>query len=486
MKVAMLHYHLRRGGVGSVMHRQAAGLALTEDPPELAFVVGAAPEGPSSAPVFVVPGLDYDGFTGADASDLEAGAERLAAAIEEALSRAFPGGCDLLHVHNPLLRKNARLLGALRILQSRGYALLVQEHDFAEDFRPDVYDSAWPYPESCDYATINSRDRDSLVAAGLDPRHVHLLPNPVADDGEFSPRGGFAAEAAKGRRTVLYPVRAIRRKNLGEALLLSLFLPEGAELAVTLPPTSEADWPGYRAWKAFAAKEGLPVRFEVGEGAPLAALYGRSFAAVTTSVKEGFGYSYLDPLTRGIPVLGRRIPHIARDFSEQGIEFPGLYDSLLTPVAARERKGPRRAADGRLARFREVFGPAFGKAGVARLEALLEALPRRFEGDLLDFGALDPRSQASLLARIKGDGAFAAEVVRLNPALERLASQAPSAEEALLRREAVARAYSERGCGELLAAAYGQALRREASGRVDKAALLERYLQPSAFFLSAS
>lgn len=482
----MLHFHLRRGGVGSVMQRQAASLAFAEDPPELAFVVGAAPERPSPAPVFVVPGLDYDGFTGAAAADLEAGARRLAAAIEEVLFRAFPGGCDLLHVHNPLLRKNARLLGALRILQSRGYALLVQEHDFAEDYRPDVYDSAWPYPEDCDYATINSRDRDFLVAAGLEPGHVHLLPNPVADEGGFSPRGGFAAEAAKGRSTVLYPVRAIRRKNLGEALLLSLFLPHGAELAVTLPPTSEGDWPSYRAWKAFAAKEGLPVSFEAGEAATLPELFARSFAAVTTSVKEGFGYAYLDPLTRGIPVLGREIPHIARDFRESGIGFPGLYPSISIPVTAAEREGSRAAADARLARFREAFRPAFGPGGEARLEALLEALPRRFEGELLDFGALDLRSQASALGRLKAGGAFAAEVLRLNPFLEGFFLQAPSAEEALRLREAVARGYSERGCGERLAAAYAQAVRREAKGRVDKSALLERYLQPSAFFLTAS
>ncbi|MBL8965461.1 MAG: hypothetical protein JNG85_00555 [Spirochaetaceae bacterium] len=486
MKVAMLHFHLRRGGVGSVMHRQAASLALTQDPPELAFVVGAAAEGRSPAPVFVVPGLDYDSFTGADAADLEAGARRLAAGIEDALSRAFPGGCDLLHVHNPLLRKNARLLGALGILQSRGHALLVQEHDFAEDYRPDVYDSAWPYPEACDYATINSRDRDSLVAAGLDPGHVHLLPNPIADDGAFSPRGGFAMEAAKGRRTVLYPVRAIRRKNLGEALLLSLFLPEGAELAVTLPPTSEGDRPSYQAWKAFAAKEGLPVRFGAGEGATLPELFATSFAVVTTSVKEGFGYSYLDPLMRGIPVLGREIPHIARDFRENGIGFPGLYPAIPVPVTAAEREDTRAAADARLARFREAFRPAFGPDGEARLEALLEALPRRFEGELLDFGALDQQTQASVLARLKGDGGFAAELVGLNPFLGRLFTRAPSAEEALLGREAVVRSYSDRRCGELLSAAYGRALRREARGRVDKAVLLERYLRPAAFFLSAS
>lgn len=486
MNVAILHFHFRRGGVGSVMYSQATSLAMTDAAPSVAFIVGAAPEEPAPAPVFVVPGLDYDSFSGAGATDLEAGAKILASSLEEALAHAFPSGCDLIHVHNPLLRKNARLLGALNILQKRGYALLVQEHDFAEDFRPDAYDSRWPYPESCDYAAINSRDRDNLVAAGLDSRHVHFLPNPVAQCDSFSPRSDGRIEISKGRRIALYPVRAIRRKNLGEAILLSRFLPQGAELAVTLPPTSGGDWGSYESWKAFAAEGEWPVRFEAGKETPLPELFCQSFAVVTTSVKEGFGYAYLDPLMRGIPVFGREIPHIVRDFSGNGIKFEGLYPAIPVPVPEHDREASLKIAEGKLVRFREVFGPSFGKAGMARLEMRLEMLARRFEREVLDFGALAGRTQASVLALLGKDEGFAAEVLRLNPILGDLCGQAPSSEEAMRRREAIVKGYSEREYGERLVAVYGQAVQHNASGCIDKAMLVERYLEPSAFFLTAS
>jgi hypothetical protein len=47
-----------------------------------------------------------------------------------------------------------------------------------------------------------------------------------------------AATAGLERNRYLYPVRAIRRKNIGEALLASLFIPKGRTVAVTLPPTT--------------------------------------------------------------------------------------------------------------------------------------------------------------------------------------------------------------------------------------------------------
>ncbi|MDP3179007.1 MAG: hypothetical protein Q8M76_13955 [Spirochaetaceae bacterium] len=459
---------------------------MTDGAPHLAFIVGAAPEGKNHAPVFIVPGLDYDSFSGFQTNNLQAAAEHLARELEEAIRRAFPKGCDLIHVHNPLLRKNARLLGALGLLQGRGYALLVQEHDFAEDFRPDVYDRTWPYPDSCDYATINSRDRDNLIASGLDPRHVHLLPNPVAHQSSFSPREDGAREIARGRTLALYPVRAIRRKNVGETLLLSRFLPKGAELAITLPPTSTGDFYHYSAWKKRVTEGSWRVRFEAGMKCPLSDLFERSFCVVTTSVKEGFGYSYLDPLARGLPVIGRKIPHIVGDFSDAGVDFEGLYESIRVPSGIIDGARLRGAVAARLERYRETFGPAFGGREGEVFEPLLAALERRFESATLDFGALDEDLQFSVLERVREDGDFAKELLRLNPFLESLFERATEADEAIRLRDAVDKGYSEREHGKSLVAAYTAAIARESKGGIDKAALIARCLDPSAFFLSAS
>jgi hypothetical protein len=91
---------------------------------------------------------------------------------------------------------------------------------FAEDFRPDIFDSAMEYPGSCAYAVSNKRDLGNLVLAGLERDHVHYLPGPLAQESRYEPRMGYGLESARGRRTVLYPVVANRRKNIGEVLLI--------------------------------------------------------------------------------------------------------------------------------------------------------------------------------------------------------------------------------------------------------------------------
>ncbi len=465
------------------MARQVASLAAAGLDLRTAFIVGTAPEAETAAPCFIAAGLDYDAWSGR--RDEVGAAARLADSIEVAVARAFPEGCDLLHVHNPLIRKNAALLGALRILRERGHALLIQVHDLAEDFRPEVYDAFTPYPEGCDYAAINGRDRDRLVAAGLEAERVHLLPNPVAFHEAFEARRGYALEAAGGRRRAIYPVRAIGRKNLGEALLLSLFLPEGAELAITLPPTSPGDLGVYNEWKELAASQGLRLRFEAGLGAALPELYDGSFCAVTTSVKEGFGYSYLDPLVRGLPVVGRAIPHIIGDFRAKGLRFDRLYEGIAIPRTALPGAILRESVAARIAAIDTAYAPAFGR-DVRRFEAVLENLRSRFDGEFIDFGALDQKLQAALVSRLAAEPGFAAEIAALNPFLKGLFLTAPEPEEARKRRDAVVEGYSDEEYGKLLFDAYRSAAAGGATGRIDKTRFLESYLEASSFFLCAS
>ncbi len=486
MNVAILHFHLRRGGVTTVMRRQASCLAAHAHSISVAFISGSKPEMELPAPVFVVPGLDYDSITGAVQSDPGSGAADLARAIDDGLRRAFPEGCDLIHVHNPLLNKNARLLGALRILQDKGHALLIQEHDFAEDFRPEVYDARWPYPENCTYATINSRDRNNLVAAGLKPAQVWLLPNPVSDPRDTSPDRTLPQNSATIRRTALYPVRAIKRKNIGEALLLSRFLPEKTELVVTLPPTSASDYPQYTAWKTFASEGGFPLRFDAGLNSPLSKLYEGAFTALSTSVKEGFGYSFLEPLVHGLKVVGRGIPHIMEDFKERGILLDDLYRGIMLPSDAVDKELLRASVTSALSQFRSAFGSSFIGAHKDRFEAILSRLGGRFEEEELDFGSLDHMLQEKILHRIDKDSGFRARILERNPVLSTIFRHTTCDESAVeAARKAALEHYSERAYAPLLAAAYESALSNSASGSVDKAILLERFLAPADFYLVA-
>ena len=210
MLIAIVHYHLNRGGVTQVIANHLRALEQqTADSGGVRVVVihgGQCDGWPDRLPevasldyaVHAMPGLDYDDGQPCDPRDLAA---RLKALLTEA------GGSPestVVHVHNHSLGKNSALAGALAELADEGWPLLLQIHDFAEDFRPESYQrlraaghggaepdwAAALYPQAAHvhYAVLNQRDARILAAAGVEPARLHVLPNPVGDPGPLPPR----------------------------------------------------------------------------------------------------------------------------------------------------------------------------------------------------------------------------------------------------------------------------------------------------------
>lgn len=504
MTVLMVHYHLKPGGVSTVIKRQAR--ALAHEGIACGLLVGEAPAGlaPASLPGFAVePALAYDppaavrGAAGAALGGAAAGAEASArgddprvglikAAVERE-ARAL-GPDTVIHVHNPTLGKNSALLPALAALAQDGYAILMHVHDLAEDWRPALYRPAG-YPAGCAWAAINGRDAARLKAAGA--RLVDLLPNPVFSDSELEAYArGLGESPTKGRRAgtpeptaILYPVRGIRRKNLGEALLAALYLPRGLSLSVTLPPNSDRDKPYYRAWAASAARLGLPVAFDVGLRASLDDNYAKAAAVVTTSIKEGFGLSYLEPLARRKPVIGRRLAPVCDDFEAGGLRFDGLYDSLAVPDGLCDLKAMAARARADADRCARAFG--LGEAGAA----LSDGVERLFAPGC-DYGRLDEVAQNEILSALARDPGAQAAFARANPWLDGLAALVEGGGATGGEREAAAperlAAWSERRYGRALREAYEALF--EAKGRglslpaPETGALCRLYLSPEQYY----
>ncbi|MDR2901259.1 MAG: glycosyltransferase family 1 protein, partial [Treponema sp.] len=322
MRVVLMHYHLRRGGVTSVLLNQAKMLA--DAGYDILIISGEETDDVRLAfPHVVVKELQYDRYRSENVGTRQEVSALIAENITKAMNDRWGQAADIVHVHNPLIQKNDALISALKILQKEGVRFLLQNHDLAEDFRPDVYISDEDYPENCHYGVINRRCFSFMRRAGLQAGGLHLLANEVVP---------VKPEPNLERTRFLYPVRAIRRKNIGEALLLSLFIPQGTTVTITLPPTTDKDEEIYRNWVSLAEELNLPVEFEAGLKHSLSELMGSSIAVLTTSVKEGFGFSYLEPWAAGRAVIGRRIDYVCRDFEDAGIHFDSLYSSLKIPM----------------------------------------------------------------------------------------------------------------------------------------------------------
>ncbi len=116
----------------------------------------------------------------------------------------------MLHVHNPLLAKNRQFLNILKALQQKGRSNYYYKYMILRKTAGPWAYFKDAYPADCHYAVINSRDYRILRQAGLQSEGIHLISNninPLPYDGPSHSKPPL----------ILYPIRAIRRKNIGEA-----------------------------------------------------------------------------------------------------------------------------------------------------------------------------------------------------------------------------------------------------------------------------
>lgn len=309
MTILIVHYHLRAGGVTRVIEAQARALQM------LGHEVVIASSGPSAgweARMIKIPELDYrrEG--------------------DVPLEQLFAVKADQWIIHNPTLGLNAGYPAMIAATSQSGIPLLLQIHDFVEDGRPANYQLVkdltrlYPVASHIHYATINRRDLGILVKAGLPQEQCHYLPNAIDP-----PKLGNSTQE---ENLVFYPVRGIRRKNLGELCLLAAHAPPGTSFAVALRSSSEEPAFIHDDWVDFARRLKLPVAFDVVSDEPDSFLdwLGRASHLVTTSISEGFGLTFLDPAFLGKPLIGRDLPEVTRDITSIGT----LYQTLPVPISS--------------------------------------------------------------------------------------------------------------------------------------------------------
>ena len=316
MRVAIVHYHLEPGGVTSVI--AAASQAL-------------------DIPHIILTGehISRLSYRQRPLSQSSGGGGQLAL-LADLRAKAFSAlgtPPDVWHFHNPTLGKNDFFPTLIAAMAEAGEKLVLHIHDLAEDGRPENYQTIPPlYPigPRIHYAFINERDRQHFIQAGLPEASATLIHNPVPL------RSGMAVPFRQaGAPPLLFaPIRGIRRKNLGEMVLLSSLLPRDARIAISRAPQNP-EWLGiHDAWKNFAARHQFPISFDVvSEDQPFEQWMDRATHLVTTSIAEGCGLPFLESLTWRRPLIGRELSPENVGHLYQKILVPREWldqDSLLT------------------------------------------------------------------------------------------------------------------------------------------------------------
>lgn len=508
MKLAVVHYHLNRGGVTRVIENQLLALdnALDDHQPHEALILyGGRHEGwPTQLAQRLrrirlrlqpLPQLDYD-------SEQPPSARPLESQYVDALQKAgFAPADTIVHLHNHSIGKNAAIPRAVWNLAERGYGLLLQIHDFAEDQRPgnfqllakagagqpDWHGRIYPQAPNVHFAVLNGRDRGVLHSVGVPPEQLHFLPNPVLPletlpdrDSARSKLAGLFSVPRDGR-FLLYPVRGIRRKNLGEALLHSALSPEGTVVALTLPPLNPAEQTRHEEWKTAAQRWQLPFRFDV--GAPGALTFSENLAAadaiLTTSVAEGFGMVYLETWLANRMLVGRDLPEITQDFTAAGLNLSRLRSRLEIPSDWIDMQRLRQT-------LRNAFKTTLAAYGRSEPSRLSEQMETKLRGDTVDFGDLDESLQAAVIDRTVAQPSTRRELLDANPWIATKpdigVGEFVNSNAAVVRRE-----FSLRPSGLRLAAVYDSILSSPRGQAIQPlaqpGAILDRFLDFARFRL---
>ncbi|MFW5695662.1 MAG: hypothetical protein ACOCYB_10870 [Alkalispirochaeta sp.] len=469
MRIVIFHYHLLPGGVTGVIEHTTRALHQFSSVVDSIEIVAGSRENieqvSTEATVTVLPEIGYistqrlaeyapvpagdhsDAAEGGPLgrvkeSDVAAGADVLAQRISRTLYQRW-GGDSVWWVHNYHLGKNPAFTRALlEIAETHpDQHILLHIHDFPECgryanlryLRRAGVTNLYPTLPNLTYLTINSRDREYLLNADVTP--VHYLPNPVPlptkQPADRAPRDvrsrlahRFDTQFARFRPDdllLLYPVRTIRRKNIFEAALITMELSKPTSLVVTLPGVSQAE-KQYSQMVQHAFEDGtIPGLWGIGShldevGLTFEDVQHTADAIISTSVQEGFGYQFIDPLVHGTPLVARRLP-VLRDVEDLYQEWPhAFYGQILVPNHSPSLSGPQALLRFRYTERIDRLAPHIPADIVAQLH---QDVAEMVESETIDFSFLLPQMQYTYLRDVQEYATFRQEIRSLNEDLFR-------------------------------------------------------------------
>jgi len=337
MKVIFVHYFFTDNGVTRSVLNNIKG--LKQIAPDLEFAL-VADSFSSQFPDYVEKRL------------IDWSSNNLVESLESLTNDA-----DSVIIENPVVGMFPKVTLAFKnfVEKNPDKDIIYRIHDFVDD-RPHLFEkfleifpdvnSIYPRTNNITFITLTESDKKRLEEKGFS--NVCVLPNSVivadlVSDKEKAGELRKFLEKEKmvlpGEKILFYPVRLEKRKNVEEALLATKILNNSGEnyrLIVTLPFLED-----YKdSLKTLAEEFNIPcslgeagefIGFD-GEGFTTAEMFAISDLAITTSVREGFGFAYVEPWISETPLIGRKIPEVTLDFERNGVNLSHLYGNSALPV----------------------------------------------------------------------------------------------------------------------------------------------------------
>lgn len=363
MRLVIVHFHLRPGGVRRIIELAAPFLAerfqaapfsvtlATGEAPETAWLAGfqrSLPQIPVE--VFYDQALAYP-------DSQERGRTPGPRGLKAAFDRLFHNANDtVVWCHNPSVGRNLALSRELvRSASARKIPVVLHHHDWWFDNRwghwpgiqkagfrtfQQALKASFPAGPGLCHIAINAEDARALEQCC--PGAVQWMPNlairppSVSRSQIVATRRWLHTRAEVPKAPVwLAPCRLLRRKNLAESLLLTRWLAPEAWLVTTGGPSSPQEFAYADALQAAASQHHWPLRLGCLAGVETPSvpeLLAASDAVIITSILEGFGLPFLEAAAAQRPLIARELPNIAPDLHQFGFRFPQQYPEVWIPT----------------------------------------------------------------------------------------------------------------------------------------------------------
>ncbi len=444
MKLLIVHYHLRPGGIRRVVELATPHIvrAFGDVSCSVTLAVGEAPDaawckvfekvcGGTAIGYFIEPAFGYF-------SEQDLAPAALRRSIRNALNRLFGAATadnTVVWAHNLGLARNLILTQELTgICEARGLPFLAHHHDWWFDNRW----QRWPEARRVGFQSLDAvaktifgstrarhvaiNHADAAILKRHIPGRITWLPN-LNEPGPPPPRARvcFAREwlhhqLGHDAPVWLLPCRLLRRKNIAEALLLTRWLRPEAWLVTTGGSSSVEEHAYFEKLNAAAHRHRWRLRLGVLAGdetrkPTVAELLAASEAVLLTSIQEGFGLPYLEAAGARRPLIARALPNIAPDLARFGFCFPQYYEEILVNTDLFDWKTER-------ARQAQLFRAWLNglPPSARRLAGKPDMLAVKRQPPAVPFSRLTLTAQLEVLARPIARSWEAS--VKLNPFLE--------------------------------------------------------------------
>lgn len=367
VKLIIVHYHLRPGGIRRVIELATPHLVRALAPVEtVTLACGETSNGtwlqnfadtiaPAKLETVIAPALGYFSEQTDAPARIRA---RLRHTLDTILSSA-PAENTIVWAHNLGIGRNLLLTQELaRACAARNIRLISHHHDWWFDNRwlrwPEirrsgfstlkkVAETVFPPSPVIRHAGIN-KEESAVLKRQFGPKSGWL---PNLAEPQKSPRPDRVRAArrwlrqqlgAKSAPVWILPCRLLRRKNIAEALLLTQWLRPEAWLVTTGGASSADELAYFDSLQSAARRHKWRLRLGILQGdetqkPTVPELLAASEAVLLTSIQEGFGLPYLEAAAAGRPLLARNLPNIAPDLHEFGFRFPQSYDETWVSTA---------------------------------------------------------------------------------------------------------------------------------------------------------